>query len=113
MDKQRRTFLKGAGTVAVVGSTGLLTAANATAAETGNKPMGKKNGGSMDIPKNMTFVTLRDADGYRLGVKTDRGILDVRKAGAALKIKAPTSIDDVIQGRGDNRALTDLVQKAQ
>ncbi len=109
MDKRRRTFLKGASTVAVVGASGVLSATDAVAADTTDK----KSGGSSEMPKNMTFVTLRDGDAYSLGIKTDRGILDVRKAAAALKVKAPTTIDDVLHGRGDNGALQQLVQKAQ
>src|SRR5256885_17028051 len=109
MNKQRRTFLKGAGTAAVVGAAGMRAANAAMAAPEAAQ---KSGGGSSSMPKNMTFVTLRDGDAYRLGVKTDRGVLDVRKAAAALNVKAPATIDDVIQGRGDNNALAPLVQKA-
>src|SRR5436190_6246015 len=109
MDRKRRTFLKGAGTAAVVSATGIRAAEAAMAAP----EQATKSGGSSNMPKNMTFATLRNGDVYSLGVKTDRGILDVRKAAAALKMKAPTTIDDVIQGRGDNAALQQLVQKAQ
>jgi 2-keto-4-pentenoate hydratase/2-oxohepta-3-ene-1,7-dioic acid hydratase in catechol pathway len=110
MDKRRRTFLKGAGTIAVVGTGGVLGATHAVAAY---QTTDKKSGGSSEMPKNMTFVTLRDGETYSLGVKTDRGILDVGKAATALKVKAPTTIDDVLHGRGDNAALQQLVQKAQ
>lgn len=65
------------------------------------------------MAKSMTFVTLRAGEEYSLGIKTDRGILDVCKAANALKIKAPTTIEDVIEGRGDNNALAQLVQKTQ
>lgn len=110
MDKQRRTLLKGAGAAAVAGATGLLEVASAQEME---RTTNKKYGGSAEMPKNMTFVTLRSGDDYRLGIKTDRGILDVRKAVAELRIQAPTTIDDVIRGRGDNGALAGLVHKAQ
>jgi 2-keto-4-pentenoate hydratase/2-oxohepta-3-ene-1,7-dioic acid hydratase in catechol pathway len=62
--------------------------------------------------KNMTFAVLRDGNEYSLGIKTDRGVLNARKAGAALQINAPATIDEVIAGRGDGAALAQLVQKA-
>lgn len=63
--------------------------------------------------KNMTFVTLRKGDAYRLGVKTDRGILDVEKAAAALDVPAPATIDEVLRGAGDDGALQQLTRNAQ
>jgi 2-keto-4-pentenoate hydratase/2-oxohepta-3-ene-1,7-dioic acid hydratase in catechol pathway len=102
---ERRTFLKSASAMAVVGTTGIVS--NVSAAAPGRPK------GVAEIPKNLTFVTLRAGDNYSLGIKTDQGILDVAKATAALGIKAPTTIDDVIQGRGDNRALQQLVEKAK
>jgi 2-keto-4-pentenoate hydratase/2-oxohepta-3-ene-1,7-dioic acid hydratase in catechol pathway len=62
--------------------------------------------------KNMTFAVLRNGDEYSLGIKTEHGILNARKAAAALQIKAPATIDDVLAGRGDADALVQLLQKA-
>lgn len=62
--------------------------------------------------KNMTFAVLRDGNEYSLGIRTERGILNARKAGATLQIRAPATIDDVIAGRGDAGALAQLVQRA-
>ncbi len=53
---------------------------------------------------------MRSGEDYTLGMKLDKGILDVRKAAKALKSKAPTTIDDLIR-RGD-QGLTELVDKA-
>jgi 2-keto-4-pentenoate hydratase/2-oxohepta-3-ene-1,7-dioic acid hydratase in catechol pathway len=65
------------------------------------------------MPKHMTFVTIRRGTELSLGIKTDRGILDVRRAETALKVKAPATIDDLIHGRaGGAAALTRLVDKA-
>jgi 2-keto-4-pentenoate hydratase/2-oxohepta-3-ene-1,7-dioic acid hydratase in catechol pathway len=61
---------------------------------------------------NMTFAVLRDGDELSLGIKTDRGILNARKAGSALGVKAPTTIDEVLAGAGNVGALAQLVQKA-
>ncbi len=64
----------------------------------------------------MELLTFRDGDDLRLGVRTDRGVIDVAAAQAALgasKAAAPESIDAVIAG-GDAAlaALTDLVGRA-
>lgn len=63
-----------------------------------------------EMPKGMTFLTIRNKEEYRLGVKTDKGVLDVKAASRLFKKKAPTTIDDVIQG-GD-QGLTALVRTA-
>ena len=70
---------------------------------------GKKTSLS-DIPKNMTFITISRKGEYSLGVKTERGILDVKAASKLLKKKAPTQIDDLI--RGGDQGLTALVKAA-
>jgi len=62
------------------------------------------------MPQRMTLLTMRSGEDYSLGVKLDKGILDVRKASKMLKIGAPTTIDSVIR-RGD-QGLAELVEKA-
>ena len=106
MDEKRREFFKQAGAVGAVAAGGGFGAspAQAAAAGKGVKP------GSPGMPKQMTFVTLRAGDDYSLGVKTDQGILDVKKAAKLFKSSAPADIDDVIR-RGD-RGLTELVRTA-
>jgi 2-keto-4-pentenoate hydratase/2-oxohepta-3-ene-1,7-dioic acid hydratase in catechol pathway len=106
MDEKRREFFKQAGAVGAVAATGALGAAPAQAAlaGAGAKP------GSPAMPRQLTFVTLRNGDDYSLGVKTDKGILDVKKAAKLFKSSAPTDIDDLIR-RGD-RGLTELVKTA-
>ena len=61
-------------------------------------------------PKKMTFVTINKKGEYSLGVKTDKGILDVKAASKFFKKKAPTLIDDVI--RSGDQGLTSLVNIA-
>ena len=63
-----------------------------------------------EMPKGMTFLTIRHKGEYRLGVKTDKGVLDVRAASRLFGKKVPTTIDDVI--RGGDRGLTALVRAA-
>src|SRR5512136_935230 len=66
--------------------------------------------GDRMMAQGMTLLTMRSGDGYTLGVKSEKGILDVRKAAQAFRSGAPTTIDDLI-GRGD-QGLTELVARA-
>ncbi len=103
MNQSRRTFLAGAG-AAVSG--GLLAASGTTAtAEGAGKPANE------DMPRGMTFATIRQDGELSLAVKTGRGLLDVRKAESAFHEKAPTTIDEVIQ-RGGGAQLQALLAKA-
>lgn len=108
MNENRRVFLKqagAAGAAAVAGGGALVApaAAQAAGAGKGAKPS------AVVMPKQMTFVTLSQGGAWSLGVKTARGILDVKKAAAAHKAAVPTTIDDLIQG-GD-RGLGEFVKK--
>jgi len=61
--------------------------------------------------RNMTFCTLAGGEGGTLGLKTDRGILDVARASRLFRIKAPTDIHAVIEG-ADCAPLVKLTEKA-
>ncbi len=61
--------------------------------------------------RNMTFCTLAGGDGETLGLKTERGILDVAKASRLFRIKAPADIHAVIEG-ADCAPLVKLAGKA-
>jgi 2-keto-4-pentenoate hydratase/2-oxohepta-3-ene-1,7-dioic acid hydratase in catechol pathway len=105
MKTNRRTFIKTAAVAvsAVTAPATLLAAAGAADAANGNA--------AGDMPKGMTFVTIKRGDAMSLGIKTDRGILDVKKAEVAFRQKAPTTIDEVFK-RGGGAALQRLVEKA-
>lgn len=60
--------------------------------------------------RNMTLCTLIGISGPTLGVKTERGIVDVAKASALFRIKAPVDIHAVIEG-ADCAPLEKLVAK--
>lgn len=62
------------------------------------------------MPKGMTFVTISKKGEYRLGVKTEKGILDVKVASRLLRKKVPVIIDDVI--RHGDQGLGGLVRSA-
>lgn len=61
-------------------------------------------------PKGMTLLTISKKGEYSLGVKTEKGILDVKAACKLLKKKAPVLIDEVI--RCGDQGLTALVRAA-
>jgi 2-keto-4-pentenoate hydratase/2-oxohepta-3-ene-1,7-dioic acid hydratase in catechol pathway len=61
--------------------------------------------------RNMTFCTLAGGGSGTLGLKTERGILDVAKASALFRVKAPADIHAVIEG-ADCAPLKKLADKA-
>jgi len=63
-----------------------------------------------DMARGMSFVTTGRSANYGLGVKTEKGILDVKAAAKLFDQKVPLVIDEVIQG-GD-QGLTALVKTA-
>ncbi len=78
MDHDRRTFLKTTSLVAAAAAAGVPTATQAVA-QARSTP-----GELKELPKGLVLATLRRADGYGLGLRTDRGVLDVAAADAAL-----------------------------
>src|SRR5712664_333100 len=110
MGQTRRNFLK------LAGAAGIGAAAAPRALQAGQKARtvaarGNGNAGPKELPKNMTFCTLRRDGRYVLGVRTPRGVLDMEKAAKALRRPAPTTIDEVLQGT-DVQALKALVDAA-
>jgi len=61
--------------------------------------------------RNMTFCTLAGRGSGTLGVKTERGILNVGEASRVFRIKAPTDIHAVIEG-ADCAPIVRLAAKA-
>src|SRR5262245_56839967 len=111
MNTNRRRFLKTTGLAGVAALAGGGTLGQVTPAQSETTP--KATSRPLEIPKNMTFCTLKQGDGYGLGLKTAKGILDVAGAAHALKENAPTSIDALFKGEGDMGALKRLVDKAK
>ena len=64
------------------------------------------------MARGFVFATLRRPDGYGLGIRTERGILDVAAAEQEFRENAPTTIDAVFKGQGDAAGLRRLVEKA-
>jgi 2-keto-4-pentenoate hydratase/2-oxohepta-3-ene-1,7-dioic acid hydratase in catechol pathway len=113
MNEDRREFLKVtglAGAAAVAGAAGPLMPAASAAAQS---PAAGPSGGPTELPKRMAFANLRRETGDGLGIRTDRGILDVVKAEQDFREGVPTTIDDVLHGRGNIAGLQRLVDRAR
>src|SRR2546422_3152317 len=107
MDHDRRTFLKTTSLVAAVAAAGVPTATQAVA-QARSTP-----GELKELPKGLVLATLRRADGDGLGLRTDRGVLDVVAAEQDLREGVPTTIDALFKGQGDANALRRLADKAR
>jgi 2-keto-4-pentenoate hydratase/2-oxohepta-3-ene-1,7-dioic acid hydratase in catechol pathway len=100
----RRNFIKTA-VAASVGTTALAQAGGATAAATSSMPK--------QMPRGLTLLAMLQPDGAEtLGVKLPNGILDVAKAGDALKINAPTTVEELLIS-GNAVALNQLIEAAK
>ena len=110
METDRRDFLKVAGVVAVTGATvaGTEGAGHAAPAPAAPTPA---RAGSRGMARGLTLLTLRHNSELRLGVKTDRGILDVKEATVLLRKPAPITMDELLQNE-DGANLNALVDAA-
>jgi 2-keto-4-pentenoate hydratase/2-oxohepta-3-ene-1,7-dioic acid hydratase in catechol pathway len=100
MTQNRRNFLKGTGALCALAVTGRLPEA-----ASGTKPASTDARG---MAHGLTLLTIRRGTEYRLGVKTDKGILDVSEAAKILHMHAPATIDDLLQNE-DGPSLNALV----
>ena len=103
METQRRDFLKGA-----VGATAATAGLTATVAPVAAQSTPVPSA-SFEMPRGMTLLNMRRDRGIGLGVRTERGILDVTAAATGLGVPAPVDMDDLLQnGKGQMlRALVD------
>ena len=58
---------------------------------------GKKRATERGMARGLILLTIRRDKEYRLGVKTDKGILDVQVAARLLRMRAPATVDDLLQ----------------
>jgi 2-keto-4-pentenoate hydratase/2-oxohepta-3-ene-1,7-dioic acid hydratase in catechol pathway len=106
MSIDRRTFLRtaGAGTIAA----GTAAACAAPAPATAEPPVRTLEQG---LAKGLTCLTFREAGTDRLGIRTDRGILDVARAASMLRMYAPATLDDMLQQQ-DGPSVQAVVDRA-
>jgi 2-keto-4-pentenoate hydratase/2-oxohepta-3-ene-1,7-dioic acid hydratase in catechol pathway len=99
----RRKVLQGAGAVAAIAITGGLTTAHAEAVPEQPRQRGMARG--------LTVLNIRRNGAYELAVKTDKGILIVPEAAKTLHMRAPATIDDLLQ-QEDGPSLNALMDAA-
>ena len=112
MNSDRRTFLKSSAAGVVAG--GLLsTGASEAFAQAKTAAMAPAAAPKLQTTKNMTLTMLQTPMGLSLGVRTDKGIIDVGAAAQAFKLAAPASTDEIISGAYDAAALKTVIDKAK
>ena len=110
MKQNRRHFIKTTGAVCALATASRLPAALAEA-----KPVAPLTRG---MTRGLTLLNISQKSGqgteYRLGVKTEKGVLDVNEAAKILHMHAPATIDDLLQNEdGPNlNALVDAALKS-
>jgi 2-keto-4-pentenoate hydratase/2-oxohepta-3-ene-1,7-dioic acid hydratase in catechol pathway len=104
MQQNRGAVLKGAGAIAGMAGTGKLAKTRAQGSVAQKRTRGMAHG--------LTLLTMRVKQGYHLGVKTAQGILDVPLAAKLLKMRAPATMDDLLQHE-DGPSLNALVDAAR
>jgi 2-keto-4-pentenoate hydratase/2-oxohepta-3-ene-1,7-dioic acid hydratase in catechol pathway len=82
-----------------------------TLAITATKSNSKRTG-ERGIARGLTLLTFRRDGELRIGVKNEKGILDVPRAAQLLNLHAPTTMDDLLQ-QEDGPALNALVDAAK
>jgi 2-keto-4-pentenoate hydratase/2-oxohepta-3-ene-1,7-dioic acid hydratase in catechol pathway len=107
MKQNRRNFIRATGAVCALATTSGLPAAFAETKPGATETRGMARGLTL---LNISQNSRRGAD-YRLGVKTEKGILDVVEAAKILRMHAPDSIDDLLQNQ-DGPSLNALVDAA-
>ncbi len=98
----RREFL--ATTGAAAAGVAIGTSGRAAAAEIPGKFKGPH-----EMPRNLTLLSIANKDGTEtLGVKTDKGVLDVRAASKLLGLAAPITLEELLK-EGNAPGLNKLV----
>jgi len=107
MTTHRRDFLKSAslGAVALSAGAALASCRAQPEAAAADAPF------EFAMPRNMTLLNMRSDLGPRLGVKTERGILNVAAAAERFNLRAPVDTDDLLQN-GKGGLLAEVVGAA-
>lgn len=103
MKQNRRNFMKGTGAACALALTNALPA-GLTRTELGAAE-------SRGMARGLTLLSIRRGTEYRLGVKNENGVLDVVEAAKILRMRAPATIDELLQNE-DGPSLNALVDAA-
>lgn len=109
MKSNRRRFLKSAGLAGI--ACAAATGPNAQAGASLEEPKRPAAEGDR-IPHGLTLLSLKSEHGETLGVKTEKGILDVRATALAMHRRVPLTLDEMLQ-EGGAGALEKLVAEVQ
>lgn len=107
----RRTFLQEAGTAWAMTAAARATSSKNRSSATSSSSAKSAGAAKQGLARGLTLLTLRRNDEFRLGVKTEKGILDVPEAARLLNLRAPATMDDLLQHE-DGPALNALVDDA-
>ncbi|HYL45429.1 MAG TPA: fumarylacetoacetate hydrolase family protein [Candidatus Limnocylindrales bacterium] len=91
MEQHRRDFMKGAGAACLMAAAGGVSGKSAIAAAASETSRG--------MAKDLTLLTIQRKGEYSLGVKTEKGILDVPAVAKLLNMRAPATLDDMLQNQ--------------
>jgi 2-keto-4-pentenoate hydratase/2-oxohepta-3-ene-1,7-dioic acid hydratase in catechol pathway len=93
----RRSFLLGAGALSVASLA--KRAAGSPAQQEAPPAAAPKPGKGGGMATGLTLLNFYRDGELSLGVKTQAGVIDVKAAGQALRVRVPATTDDVIRGR--------------
>ena len=105
MGQSRRDFLVRAGALGALGAAAACGEGRAASAEGPVRTLGR------GMARGLTVLTFRIDGEDRLGVKTERGVLDVPRAAGLLGMYAPATMDALLQEE-DGPSLEALVAAA-
>jgi 2-keto-4-pentenoate hydratase/2-oxohepta-3-ene-1,7-dioic acid hydratase in catechol pathway len=107
MKQNRRNFMKGTGAACALALTNGLPA--------GLTRTGLGATESRGMARGLTVLSIRRGTEYRLGVKNENGVLDVVQAAKILRMRAPATIDELLQNQDGPslNALVDAAMKSQ
>jgi 2-keto-4-pentenoate hydratase/2-oxohepta-3-ene-1,7-dioic acid hydratase in catechol pathway len=77
----------------------------------GSAEASQENARPKGMARGLTVLNIRRNGQYRLGVKTDKGILDAQEAAKVLHMHTPVDLDDLLQHQ-DGPSLNALVDAA-
>lgn len=103
MKENRRNFLKMAGAAWTMSAMGGFRRTHAESGPVRDQARGMAHG--------LTLLTFQRDGEYQLGVKTEKGILDVSAAAKVLHMHAPATMDDLLQ-KEEGPSLNALVEAA-
>ena len=111
MGNRRRDFLKTAGLGGAIAAAPALLAANQARASK-DEPKSVRADNAMDLPKTSLLCTLQRDGDFWLGVKTQRGVLDVEAASDFFDIdEVPETVDELLH-EGGGREVEEVVEAA-